>query len=49
MVLAAAQGRSDLAIASALQVNRHSVKLWRKRFAEQGFAECVGDRAGTRS
>jgi len=37
IVLAAAQGRSDLAMASALQVNRHTVKLWRKRFAEQGL------------
>ena len=37
IVLGAAQGRADLAIASALQVNRHTVKLWRKRFAEQGL------------
>lgn len=37
IVLAAAQGRSDLGIASALQVNRHTVKLWRKRFAKQGL------------
>ena len=37
IVLAAAQGRSDLAIASTLQVNRHTVRLWRKRFAEQGL------------
>jgi transposase len=37
IVLAAAQGRSDLGIASALQVNRHTVKLWRTRFAEQGL------------
>jgi transposase len=37
IVLAAAEGRSDLGIASALQVNRHTVKLWRTRFAEQGL------------
>lgn len=37
IVLAAAEGRSDLAIASTLQVNRHTVKLWRRRFAEQGL------------
>jgi transposase len=37
IVLAAAEGHSDLAIASTLQVNRHTVKLWRKRFAEQGL------------
>jgi transposase len=37
IVLAAAEGRSDLGIASTLQVNRHTVRLWRKRFAEQGL------------
>ena len=37
IVLAVAEGRSDLAVASTLQVNRHTVKLWRKRFAEQGL------------
>jgi transposase len=37
IVLAAAQGRSDLGIAAALQVNRHTVRLWRKRFSEQGL------------
>jgi transposase len=36
IVLAAAQGSSDVATASALQVNRHTVRLWRKRFAETG-------------
>lgn len=36
IVLAAAQGDSDLATASALQVNRHTVRLWRTRFAETG-------------
>ena len=36
IVLAIAQGSSDLAIASALTVNRHTVTLWRKRVAEQG-------------
>jgi transposase len=37
IALAAAEGRSDLAIASTLQVNRHTVRLWRKRFAERGL------------
>lgn len=37
IVLAAAAGDSDLAIASTLQVNRHTVRLWRKRFVEQGL------------
>jgi transcriptional regulator with XRE-family HTH domain/transposase len=40
IVLAAAQGRSDLAIAAELDVNRHTVTLWRKRFAEHGL-ECL--------
>lgn len=37
IVLGAAQGRSDLSIAAGLAVNRHTVALWRKRFAEQGL------------
>src|ERR1039457_5825744 len=37
IVLAAAQGSSDLGIAAVLQVNRHTVRLWRKRFTEQGL------------
>jgi transposase len=40
IVLAAADGKSDLAIASALGVNRHTVSLWRKRFGERG-PDCV--------
>src|SRR5271169_1575978 len=40
IILAAAQGRSDLGIAAGLEVNRHTVALWRKRFAEQGL-ECL--------
>ena len=36
IVLVAAQGGSDVATASALQVNRHTVRLWRNRFAETG-------------
>jgi transposase len=40
IVLAAAQGGSDLSIAAGLDVNRHTVTLWRKRFAEQGL-ECL--------
>jgi transposase len=37
IILAAAQGHSDLSIASALHLNRHTATLWRKRFAEQGL------------
>jgi hypothetical protein len=40
IVLAAARGGSDLSIAAGLDVNRHTVTLWRKRFAEQGL-ECL--------
>ncbi len=35
IVLAAAEGRSDVAIAEQLEVNRKTVILWRKRFSEQ--------------
>jgi len=35
IVLAAAEGRSDVAIAEQLAVNRKTVILWRKRFSEQ--------------
>jgi transposase len=34
--LAAAEGHSDSAIARQLQVNRHTVILWRQRFLEEG-------------
>ena len=37
IVLAAAQGESDLAIASAMNVNRHTATLWRRRYAEGGL------------
>src|ERR1700693_4719380 len=36
IVLAAAEGRSDSAIACQLQVNRHTVILWRQRFLKEG-------------
>jgi transposase len=35
IVLAAAEGQSDVAIAHQLAINRKTVILWRKRFAEQ--------------
>ena len=35
IVLAAAEGQSDLAIAEELSVNRKTVMLWRMRFSEQ--------------
>lgn len=37
IVLAAAEGESDLAIASALNVNRHTATLWRRRYTEEGL------------
>jgi transposase len=37
IVLAAADGQSDVAIAQRLSVNRKTVILWRQRFSEQGF------------
>src|ERR1700674_30396 len=40
IVLAATQGGPDLSIAAAIGVNRHTVTLWRKRFAEQGL-QCL--------
>jgi transposase len=36
IVLAAAQGQSDTAIAQQFQINRKTVMLWRQRFATQG-------------
>ena len=47
IVLAAAQGGSDLSIAAGLDVNRHTVTLWRKRFAAQGL-ECLWEIAAGR-
>src|ERR1700689_5452921 len=37
IVVAAAAGKSDVAIAEELSVNRHTVILWRKRFGEEGL------------
>jgi transposase len=37
IVLAVADGESDVAIAKALSVNRHTVRLWRTRFGDQGL------------
>ena len=37
IVLAAAEGRSDSAIAQQLEINRKTVMLWRDRFADQGL------------
>jgi transposase len=37
IVLAAAAGDSDVAIAERLAVNRNTVILWRKRFADEGL------------
>src|SRR6202163_4059625 len=37
IILAAAAGESDVAIAQQLSVNRHTVILWRKRFGDEGL------------
>jgi transposase len=37
IVLAAASGQSDNAIATQLEVNRHTVRLWRNRFRQEGL------------
>src|SRR5258707_7876733 len=37
IVLAAAAGESDVAIAQQLAVNRNTVILWRKRFGDEGL------------
>src|SRR5437879_6279209 len=37
IVLAAAAGESNVAIAQRLSVNRNTVILWRKRFADEGL------------
>jgi transposase len=37
ILLLAGQGKQDLEIASALEVNRHTPALWRRRFNEQGL------------
>src|ERR1700694_1094617 len=37
IVVAAAAGKSDVAIAEELSVSRHTVILWRKRFGEEGL------------
>ena len=37
IILAAGRGESEVAIASALEINRKTVRLWRERFAEEGL------------
>ena len=37
IVLAAAAGESDVTIAEQLSVNRHTVRLWRMRFHDEGL------------
>ena len=52
IVLAAADGQSDVAIAQQLSVNRKTVILWRQRFAEQrldGLWEIVRDADANRT
>jgi transposase len=38
IVLLAGEGHADLVVAEQLHVNRHTVRLWRKRFVEAGLA-----------
>jgi|SRR5580693_9873103 hypothetical protein len=40
IVLAAAEGQSDNAIAQQLEVNRKTVMLWRTRFTQEGLDVC---------
>jgi hypothetical protein len=37
IVLAAAEGQSDSAVARDLEINRKTVTLWRVRFAQEGL------------
>ncbi|WHZ25445.1 MAG: Mobile element protein [Nitrospira sp.] len=37
IILLTAAGGSDLAVAEQLRINRHTVRLWRQRFAEKGL------------
>jgi transposase len=47
IVLAAAEGKGDLAIGRTLSVNRHTATLWRRRFAEDGL-DCLWEVAAGR-
>lgn len=38
IILLAAAGGADLAVAAQLRINRHTVRLWRQRFADKGLA-----------
>ena len=46
IVLAAADGQSDSAIAQALAVNRKTVTLWRARYATAGLPPVLVDASG---
>jgi transposase-like protein len=46
IVLLAAEGVSDLAIADRLRVTRQTVRLWRRRFEAGGAAALVRDAPG---
>lgn len=46
IVLLLADGLSSRAAARALGVSRHTVDLWRKRFADGGCQSLVSDRPG---
>src|SRR5579862_9595341 len=47
IVLGAADGKADLAIARELEVNRHTATLWRRRVTEEGLG-CVWEVAAGR-
>src|ERR1039458_2451478 len=46
ILLAAAGGKSDNAIAQELETNRKTVTLWRARFAQQGLNRLFGGASG---
>src|SRR5208283_2102150 len=45
IILRSAEGKSDEAIAKELDINRHTCRLWRERFASCG-ADCLWVEAG---
>jgi DNA-directed RNA polymerase sigma subunit (sigma70/sigma32) len=50
IVLLSATGQPDRVVAQQLGVNRHTVRLWRKRFCQEAWRACrtLRDAAGNR-
>src|SRR5271166_3515474 len=48
IILRSAEGKSDEAIAKELDINRHTCRLWRERFASCG-ADCLWEAGGNLS